>query len=45
MRQQRIRERIAALMAKETRETFQSLAISRELMGLLVGHHLQPMLD
>ena len=45
MRQQRIRERVAALIAEETRETLQSFAITWELVGLLVGDHLQPMLD
>src|SRR5260370_34321768 len=45
MRQQRIRECIAALVAEKMRKTLQSFAITGKLMGLLIGDHLQPVLN
>ena len=36
---------VAVLVAEEMRKTLQSFAITRKLMGLLIGDHLQTVLD
>src|SRR3954468_17648327 len=38
-------ERVAAAKAEETREPLELLALVRQRVRLLVGHHLQPVLD
>src|SRR4051794_11584012 len=38
-------ERVAAVEAEEAREPLELLALVRQRVGLLVGHHLQPVLD
>ena len=43
--EQRVRERIAVLEAGKTGEALQPFAIGRQRVGLIVGHHLQAMLD
>ncbi len=45
MRQQHSRERITTGVAEKAREAIEFLALLRQRVGLLVGHHLQAMLD
>jgi hypothetical protein len=43
--EQRLGKRVTILEAGEAREAFHILALRRQAVGLVVGHHLQPVLD
>ena len=43
--EQLLRERVAILEAGKAREALQAFAVRRQRVGLLVGHHLQAVLD
>ena len=45
MLDQLLRECVAILEAGKAREAFEALAVRRQRVGLVVGHHLQPVLD
>ena len=45
MRKKRLGEIVAVLEAEEARKVSERFGIARQSMGLLVRHHLQPMLD
>src|SRR5829696_4124368 len=45
MLEQSGRESITAFVAEKAREPVKFLPLIRQRVGLLVGHHLQPMLD
>ena len=45
MAEQRLGEGVAVGKAEKAREPLEPLAVARQRVGLLVGHHLQPVLD
>ncbi len=45
LRQQGDCEFVPAHKTKKARKSFERIGIGRQCVGLLVGHHLQPMLD